>query len=78
MQAILTRYIGPTNFRGTRVRASCAAGSIIVPWDDALGIDANHAAARRALVRKLDWQDRTWASGTLASGDFVHVITGRV
>lgn len=68
MQAIETRYIGPTNFRGSRVKASAQAGSITIGWDDALNVDENHDAAAVALVRKLGWEPATLASGGLPSG----------
>lgn len=54
-QAIVTKYLGPTNTRGARVKAKAYAGSVIVSWDDALGTDANHDAAARALADKLGW-----------------------
>ena len=54
-QAIVTKYIGPTNYRGTRISVRCSAGRIIVPWDHSLGIVENHAAAAFTLARKLGW-----------------------
>jgi hypothetical protein len=33
-QAIETKYIGPTNTRGAKVKASCYAGSLTIDWDD--------------------------------------------
>lgn len=55
MQAITTKYLGPTNFRGGRIKAQAWAGSITVSWDHALDTDGNHDAAALALVRKLGW-----------------------
>lgn len=55
MQAILTRYLGPTNFRGSRVKAWCQAGSVTLSWNDALDVNANHDAAAIALRAKLGW-----------------------
>jgi hypothetical protein len=57
-QAIVTKYIGPTNFRGSRVKATCQAGSLTIPWDDALNADGNHRAACNALRMKLNWTER--------------------
>lgn len=54
-QAITTKYLGPTNFRGARVKATSQAGSLTLPWDDAKGIDDNHYAAALALAMKFDW-----------------------
>ena len=58
-QAILTKYLSPTNFRGARVKAWAAAGSITLPWDHALGVDENHEQAALALQRKFGW-DKHW------------------
>jgi hypothetical protein len=55
VQAITTKFLGPTNFRGSRVKAKCQAGSITVSWNDALGVDDNHDTAAQALAEKLDW-----------------------
>ena len=54
-QAIETKYLGPTNTKGARVKASCQVGSVTIPWDHALDPVANHAAAARALIRKWGW-----------------------
>ena len=54
-QAIKTKYIGPTNSKGSRVKATCDAGSITINWQDALNTERNHAAARDALCVKLGW-----------------------
>lgn len=65
MQAIETRYYGPTNFRGSRIRATCEAGTVTVSYDYALDLEENHDAAARALIRKLKWTDRHWVRGML-------------
>jgi hypothetical protein len=62
MQAIVTKYHGATNFRGSRVSAKASAGRVTVSWDDALDVDANHRAAAVALCRKFGWH------GTLVEG----------
>jgi hypothetical protein len=40
-QAIVTKYIGPTNTRGSRIKARAAAGSITLSRDDSLGIESH-------------------------------------
>lgn len=77
MQAITTKYIGPTNFKGARVKASSQAGSVTVSWDHALNVDENHAAAARALASKWGWAGK-WLGGALPDGKGnVYVNTGR-
>ncbi len=66
-QAIETRYLGPTNHRGARVKATAQAGSVTIAWDDALDTDENHDAAARKLASKLDWAGK-WIGGGLPSG----------
>ena len=55
MQAIVTKYFGPTNHRSSRILARCDAGKLSVPWNYALGTDANHDAAALALAAHLSW-----------------------
>jgi hypothetical protein len=54
-QAIITKYLGPTNYRGSRIKAKCQAESLTVSWDSNLGIDENHTAAATMLAQKLGW-----------------------
>lgn len=52
---VRTRYLGPTNYRGSRVKAVTASGrSIVLDWDHALNPADNHAAAFNALLAKCD------------------------
>ena len=73
MQAIRTRYHGPTNTRGSRISAQCAAGKISVSYDHALNADDNRKAAARALRDKLGWDKDSYApmfGGTFAGDDY--------
>jgi hypothetical protein len=68
-QAIVTKYLGPTNFRGARVKASAQAGNIVIPWDDALDMDENHAAAAHKFANGRDWLAySTLVGGALPDG----------
>ena len=67
-QSISTKYLGATNYRGSRVKASSSSGlSITLSWDDALDTDANHATAAQALAGKLGWSGR-WIAGAAQDG----------
>jgi hypothetical protein len=72
-QAIMTKYLCPTDTRGARVKASCEAGSVIVTWDHSLNIDQNHTRAASALAHKLGW-DGPMAGGTLAGPGYAFVL----
>ena len=74
-QAIETRYLGATNTKGGRIKATAWAGSVTVPYDHALDVQDNHRAAQLALRHKLGWQGK-YAQGGNAKGDgyvFVNV-----
>jgi len=66
MQAIVTRYFGPGNVRGSRVKATAQAGSLTVEWNDGLTFEANHRAAAHALAARYGWAGR-WVGGGLPS-----------
>lgn len=62
-QAIITKYLGPTNTRGSRIKAMAAAGSITLPVDDSLNIEQRHAKAAEALCRKFGWNGSYYQGG---------------
>mgnify|MGYP001766509437 CR=1 FL=1 len=78
MQAIQTRYIGPTNTRGSRIRAWCAAGSIVIPFPyEADSQQAAHRIAAEALQHRLGWTGDNYGQllgGCLPSGDYAFVL----
>lgn len=74
MQAIQTKYFGPSNVKGSRVKATCAAKSIFLDWDDALDSLENHRVAARVLGLRLGWEWKRFGSGSLKDGSYVHVF----
>lgn len=63
--AIQTRYIGPTNTRGSRYKAFTESGrSITVHAADNLSSQENHRAAALALQEKMGWMDDLIEGGT--------------
>lgn len=67
-QAITTKYLGPTNYRSARVKATCQAGSLITTWNHALNVNDNHDIAVHNLANKLGWTG-LWIGGALPKGD---------
>jgi hypothetical protein len=62
-KAIVTRFVCPTNCRGSRYSASDGDGNrVLVDGLSALGAEENHKAAAEALCRKMNW------TGDLAGG----------
>lgn len=77
MQAIVTKYHGPTNARGSRIKATAAAGSVIIPVENELSLQQNHKRAAAALADKFAWNKPhygTLVMGGLPDGSYVHVF----
>jgi hypothetical protein len=75
-QAIVTKFIGPSNVKGSRVKAKAAAGSLTLHWDHSLNGDDNHTKAAKALAEKLAWGG-VWFGGGMPDGSgnvFVTVL----
>ena len=70
MQAIRTRYHGPTDTRGSRISAACEAGRIYMPYRHELNLENNHAAAVGLLVVKLGWHTSRGDRATMVGGGF--------
>lgn len=72
-QAILVKFLGPTNSSGSRYKATAQAGSVTVGADHGMGSDGNAAAAAEKLCKKLGWSGRL-AGGGLPNGDACFVF----
>lgn len=70
MKAIVTKFHGPSNVKGSRYSATDEDGNrVIVGADHSVHYESNHDAAALALCKKMGWR------GTLQRG---HVSTGYV
>jgi len=71
LQAITTKYLGPTDYKGSRIKAKSARGSLTVHYNDALNTEDNHREAAEALIAKLDWAKLggVWHQGGLPDDD---------
>lgn len=54
-QAIVTKYIGPTDTKGSRIKATCSSGSLTIPYPHELSGDDVHRKAAETLVAKMGW-----------------------
>lgn len=67
MPAILTKFLGPTNTRGSRIKASAhsyvrnAPVSLTLGWDHRLNPSLNHLEAAQALAAREGWAG-VWTS----------------
>ena len=80
MQAITTKYLGPTNTLPSRIKARVVCGrSVTVNYDHGLrNAEANHIAAAKALRDDLGWKGRMLGGGTDTGYVFVFVASSIV
>ena len=66
MQAIETKYLGATNYKGSRIKATHQgnAHSVTLGYNHALNLDENHHECAKALMRKLKWEGEMHGGGT--------------
>jgi hypothetical protein len=75
MKAIVTKYHGPTNFKGSRISASDSDGNrVSISYPHELSGEAVHRKAAEALCQKMGWTGELIAGG-LKSG-YVFVFAG--
>lgn len=77
MQAIETKYLSATNSRGSRIKASCAAGSVTIPYPHELSGQAVYRLAAETLVKKLGWNHPNYGKligGCLQNNNYVFVF----
>ena len=64
-QAIVTRYLCPTNTKPSRIRATCDRASLTIPFPQGESLVDAHAVAVRSLLAKFakeDGADHSWPS----------------
>ena len=65
---IRTKYLGPTNTKGSRIKVISGRESAIVPWDSSKNTEENLRAAVIALCQNLG------CHGTLQGEDDIFVL----
>ncbi len=65
MKAIRTKYIGPSNVKGSRLTATTGETGqrIIMSWPSELNSSAAHAKGARALADKFGWTSKLIGGG---------------
>ena len=75
MKAIVTKYHGPTDFKGSRISASDSDGNrVFISYPHELSGEAVHRLAADALCKKMGWTGKL-VSGWTKEG-YVFVFTG--
>jgi len=55
LQAIVTKYHGPTNYRAARMSAKADAGKVSICYDHGKTLEENHKSAAQALAHRCGW-----------------------
>lgn len=74
MQAIVTKYLGATNTKPSRIKATASAGSVTISYSYDHDTEGCHRQAAQALCDKFGWKG-SFVTGGLPNGDYVHVFT---
>lgn len=72
-QAIETKYFGATDTKGSRIKATAAAGSVTIGYDYALSPEKNHKKAAFALLLKMGWNGKFAQGGNVKGDGYVFV-----
>jgi len=80
MHAITTKYLGPTNTKGARVKATWRRYdgkelSVVEPYDSSLSQRDNHASVAMRLARMSMNAGNNWTCGETDTG-YVFVMLG--
>jgi hypothetical protein len=78
-QAIVCKFLPPTERLDARIRCTAQAGSRTLPWDDAADQDANFERAATTFALDLGWlgthpRHSRLVAGTLPDGSHVFVL----
>ena len=78
MIAIQTKYLGPTNYRGSRIKAyTCNGHSLTIAYDYSLDDKDLYAKAAIALCKKLGWSGSIIGGGTKEGYTFVFAASDK-
>jgi len=77
MKAITTKYFGPGERRGSRIKASCEGASVTIPYPYELSGEDCHRAGAIALIQKMKWAPVVIVGGGLPDGNgYAFVMLG--
>jgi hypothetical protein len=74
MEAIKTRFLGATDTKGARIKASCSKGSLTIPYPYETDSHNGHQQAARLLLSRDFGDNIVFATGHLPDGTYVHVV----
>ena len=72
-QGVHTEYYGPTNTKGSRIRAKAWAGVMWFNYDHALNAEQNHVKAAEAYFKAKEWKGEIVTGGDAEGRGYYHV-----
>ena len=76
-KAIAVKYLGPTNSRGARVKASGGTGNVTLPFRHDQDMRQNVAAAVDELLLRNGWLSYSYVLGVLPGGTYAAVLSDK-
>ena len=81
MQAIVTRYLGPTNTRPSRIVAQCERGKLVASYDSLpcgdMSGEGAHISAARLLCERFAQEDASLYASPIATSPWLRpLVTG--
>ena len=75
-KAVAVKYLGPTNTRAARVKATIGGtqGNVTLPFRYDISMEENVVAAVDELMLRYEWEDHPYALGALSDGTYVAVL----
>lgn len=78
MKAIRTRYLPPTDNKGSRYKATAnGVDSVTIPFDYTLEYQQIAEKAARVLCDRNGW-NYEFVTGQLDNGDYCHILTNKI
>jgi hypothetical protein len=75
-QAIVTKFFGPTDTKGARIKASAQAGSVFSSYTYETSSDGEHCLAAKKLAEKLGWNGVYFGGGNPDGTGNTYVFVG--
>ncbi len=67
-QAIVTKYLPATNYKGARIKATASSGSVTIPYPHHVSSNDCYKLAAMTLAKKFGWYGE-WIAGGLDKGE---------
>lgn len=75
MQAIVTRFLGPTNTKGSRISASFGDSRAFVPYDHSMSAYKNYEQAALEMLKKQCLDDKySLIGGNIKGNTYAFVL----